>query len=222
MKTTQEEKFIVKEGDAWFERNKPGQLKPITKEHNIIKGMISSNLPNAGSLIDLGGGVGSVAAGIMKFFPGWEATVLEPSRKAINAGKNAFPKINYNCGSLTKEADLPNKEFDLAIISMVFSWIDRSLLSRAISNIDNLIKPGGHIIIQDFYTPIPKANKYHYDEEMYTFKQDYSLPFKALNIYSEIYSKAEETDHTQFDENDLYDTWLVTSILLKDLKGRYT
>ena len=55
--STQEEKFIEKEGDAWFERNKPSQLKPVTKEHNVIKGMMTVNLPASGSLIDLGGGV---------------------------------------------------------------------------------------------------------------------------------------------------------------------
>ncbi len=222
MKSTQEDKFIEKEGDAWFERNKPSKLKPVTKEHNVIKGMMAVNLPASGSLIDLGGGVGSVAAGAIKFFPNWKASVLEPSRKAIEAGKKTFPGIDFRCGSLTREIDLPNEKYDLAIISMVFSWIDRSLLSKAVSNIDHLVKPGGHIVIQDFYTPTPKANKYHYDKDLFTYKQDYTLPFKALNIFTEIYSKSSETNHTKFDENDSYDTWLVTSILLKDLKGRYS
>ena len=102
---------------------------------------------------------------------------------------------------------------------MVFSWIDRSLLSKAVSNIDYLVKPSGHIVIQDFYTPTPKANKYHYDKDLFTYKQDYTLPFKTLNIFTEIYRKSGETNHTKFDENDSYDTRLVTSILLKDLKA---
>ena len=111
--------------------------------------------------------------------------------------------------------------FDLAVISGVFCWVDRSLLSQAIANIDSLVKPSGHIIINDFYTPFSRANDYHYEDGIFTYKQDYSLPFKSLNIYTEIYRNSGPVKHSNFDNIDPYDVWWLTSVLQKDLLGRY-
>ena len=139
-------------------------IKAASDEHKIIQLINLSNLPSSGNLIDLGGAAG-YALWNNKKLPSWKATVLEPSQKAVNAGSKIFPWIDFIRGSVAKKNDMPNKVFDLAIISGVFCWIDRSLLSQAIANIDSLIKPNGHIIISDFYTPFPRANDYHQDDD---------------------------------------------------------
>ena len=221
MNNNQEDIFINHEADAWFDRNISTVLEPVSIDHNVIHGMISANIPKSGCFIDLGGGAGQVAAGITKLYSNWKGSVLEPSNKAIKAGSKVFPWIDFKCGSLTKEKNLPDEVYDLAIISMVFSWIDRNLLSKAIANVDNLVKPGGYIIIQDFYAPFPRANNYQYDDKLFTYKQDYSLPFIALNIYTELYRKSGPVTHTSCDKNDMFDTWLMTTVLKKDLLGRY-
>jgi len=218
MKKNQEDIFITSEADAWFERNISNATEPASDNHNVIKAMISSELPESGNLIDIGGGTGTIAAGIMKLFPRWKATVLEPSQKAKDLGLKTFPWIEFIKGSLSKKENIPNKSYDLAIISMVFTWIDRNFLSQAIANIDSLVKPGGHIIIQDFYAPFPKINNYHHKKGLFTYKQDYTLPFIALNTYIELYKKNICVSHTNYDKNDPYDTWLTTSVLQKKYK----
>ena len=221
MKKSQEDIFITSEADAWFERNISKATEAASKEHNVIKGMISCKLPISGSFIDLGGGTGTVAAGIIKLFPKWKGTVLEPSQKARTLGLKTFPMVDFIHGSLSKKENIPNKSYDLAIISMVFTWIDRNLLSQAIANTDSLVKPGGHIIIQDFYAPFPKINNYHHKEGLFTYKQDYTLPFIALNTYLELYKKTSSISHANYDNKDPYDVWLTTSVLQKDLIDQY-
>jgi ubiquinone/menaquinone biosynthesis C-methylase UbiE len=222
MKSDQEHIFIKQEADAYFERNYAEEIKHESPNHSVIKMMKMINLPKKSFFIDLGGGAGTVAAGITKLNPDWNGTVLEPSKKAIKAGSVKFPWLSFIYGSLTKKNDMPNKVYDLAIISMVFSWIDRSLLSQAIANIDNLVKPNGYIIIRDFYAPYPRANNYHHKNGLFTYKQDYTLPFKALNIYTELYKQSGHTSHSSdYDENDPYDLWTTNSILRKDLTGKY-
>lgn len=222
MENSQEKAFVASEADAWFSRNQNAILDPASKDDKVIKAIVESGIPQSGYFIDLGGGAGKVAAGITKLYPGWQGTVLEPSQKAVQAGSLAFPSLDFICGSLTQQKDMPSKLYDLAIICGVFTWIDRALLSQAVANIDRIVKPGGYIIVSDFYTPYPRANMYHHKEGLFTFKQDYSLPFLSLNIYTEHYRNSQPmTGHTHFDAHDPYDAWWMTSVLQKDLFGRY-
>lgn len=222
MKKKQENIFIDQEADAWFERNSTKVTKPVSINDMVIEGILSINLPKSGSFIDLGGGVGAVSARITKLYPKWSGTVLEPSKKAIKHGSKIFPWINFISGSISKKKDMPKKVYDMAIISMVFTWIDRNLLTQAVANIDNLVRPGGYIIIKDFYTPNPKVNNYHHAEGVLTYKQDYPLLFTSTNLYTELLKvKKKIKTHTSFDETDIYDQWMMTSILQKDMLGRY-
>lgn len=223
MKTSQEEAFVKFEADAWYDRNKSVIMEPVTADHKVIKAIIESGASQSGCFIDIGGGAGMVAAGFTKLHPGWQGTVLEPSKKAVEAGSIAFPWLNFICGSLTQKKDIPNKMYDMAIVCGVLTWIDRPLLSQAFANIDSLLKPDGCVVISDFYTPFPRANRYHHKDGLYTFKQDYSLPFLALNTYTEIYRKSGPMNgHTHFDPSDPYDIWWMTTVLKKDLFGLYS
>jgi len=221
MKNYQEEIFINSEADAFFDRNIKIISVPVSQSHNVIKSIKKIKLPNSSSFIDLGGGTGPVSATIKKIKPSWKATVLEPSKKSIKLGSKLFSDIKFVHGSITKKADMPNKTFDLAIISLVFCWLDRSLLSQAIANIDSLIKPGGYIIINDYYTPFPRANVYHHKKGLFTYKQDYALPFLSLNTYTEIFRELGKDGSTIFDKEDKYDVKVMVSVLQKDLSNRY-
>ena len=88
MKKNQENVFIEGQSDAWFDRNFKNGIKALPEEHRIIRLVKSLDLPSSGNLIDVGGAAGSVAAGIIKVCPGWKATVLEPSQKAVKAGSD--------------------------------------------------------------------------------------------------------------------------------------
>jgi len=221
-RSSQESVFIEKEADAWFERNAKAILEPVKSNHRIIQALKQLQISHPFTLVDLGGGSGKVSAGIIETFPNCNATVLEPSAKAIQAGKERFPSIEFLQGSLTQASEMPARNFDLVLVSGVFCWIDRSLLSQAVANVDRLVKPGGYLLISDFETPYPRANPYHHHPDLYTYKQNYFQPFLALNIYTEIYASAGPIEaHSSANENDPYDTWWATAILQKDMHGRY-
>ena len=221
MQDTQDEIFNKHEADDWYERNLSEDVKPVSDDNNIIKAIKLGNLPEEGNFIDLGGGAGSIAAGIINILPKWKGTVLELSNKAVNKGAKLFPKLSFINGSLTKYDAIKDKIFDLAVISMVLHLIDRKFLSIALANIDQVVKPGGFIIIQDFYSPFPKANKSSHRKGIFIFKQDYVASFLALNTYTEIYRMQGPTQHSVFDKNDPYDVWVSTTILKKELLNRY-
>ena len=221
IKISQEDTFIKHEADAFAERNFSRLSVPIPQSHNVIKSIKNIKLSKSATFIDLGGGSGAVTAGIKKLQPSWKGTVLEPSKKATKLGSKIFPWINFVNGSLTKKKDMPKKTYDLAIISNVFCWIDRSLLSQAIANIDNLVKPSGYILIHDFYTPFPRANSYHHKEGLFTYKQDYTLPFLSLNTYTEVHRNLGKTANSSFDKDDQYDATTMVAVLQKDLSNRY-
>lgn len=218
----QENAFIQKESDNWFERNSHIILEPDLESHYAIQALRKINIGDQVKFIDLGGGTGKVSAGIKRFFPDWNSTVLEPSTKAIKAGKDRFPELNFLKGSLTQKEDMPHETFDLAIVCGVFTWIDRELLSQAIANVDQLVKPGGYLLIGDFETPFPRANPYHHHAGLFSYKQDYTRPFTALNLYTEIYRQSGEMEkHSASNKSDPYDTWWMTSVLRKDITNRY-
>ena len=124
MKETQDEIYSKYEADNWYERNLSNDVKPVSDDNNIIKAIKLGNLPEEGSFIDLGGGAGSIAAGIVNILPKWKGTVLELSNKAVNKGAKLFPKLSFINGSLTRYEDMKDKIFDLAVVSMVLSSID--------------------------------------------------------------------------------------------------
>ena len=100
--------------------------------------------------------------------------------------------------------------------------MDRELLSRAVCNVDSTLKDGGLLVITDFDSPSMRRNPYQYYSEIYTYKQDYARIFAELGTYHLVYRKSENLDNSSgFDKSDYYDRQWVTSILKKDVTGRY-
>lgn len=218
----QETAFIQSEADAWFERNSDNLLIPVDSNHHVIRAINRLSLPENGEFADLGGGSGKVSARVLNMFPNWRGHVLEPSGKAVQQGQEAFPALRFYQGSITRPSDMPNSLFDLVIVCGVFTWVDRCLLSQAVANVDSLIKQGGYLVVSDFDPAYPRANPYHHRSGLFTYKQDYSLPFLALNTYSLVLRESLSlSEHTGCDPEDPYDTQWMTAVLRKDLQGRY-
>jgi ubiquinone/menaquinone biosynthesis C-methylase UbiE len=218
----QEAIFCETEADAWFDRNAKGGISPAPADHPVLQAAIASSLPPTGRLIDLGGGVGSVAAGLLRVLKGWSAVVLEPSGKAVLAGKERFPEVTFVQASLSRVNEILDEQFDLVVVAGVLTWIDRKWLSQAVANIDRMVVHNGTLIISDFETPYPRANNYKHHDGLFTYKQDYSAPFLSLNLYTQTYRRAATlTDMTVADKSDPYDRSWMTACLQKDLSGRY-
>lgn len=214
--------FINQEADAWFERNAESSTTPVSPDHRVLQALRQVALPQQGILLDVGGASGKVAAGFQRGYPEWQCCVVEPSPKAIAAGQTVFPQIKFYQGSITQPEGLPWTSVDVVIVSSVFHWVDRSLLSRAVCNVDLALKDGGFLVISDFDSPFLRANAYKHHAGLYTYKQDYAEIFYGLGIYHIIYRLSENlVSHSSSDLTDPYDRQWVTTVLRKDLQGRY-
>lgn len=214
--------FLNQEADAWFERNVDSATTPVSSDHRVLQALRQVTLLKQGMLLDVGGAAGKVAAGFQREYPEWKCCVVEPSSKAIAAGRAAFPQIEFYQGSITQPEGLPVVNADVVIVSGVFCIVDRQLLSRAVCNVDLALKDGGFLVISDFDSPFLRANAYKHYAGLYTYKQDYAEIFRQLGIYQVIYRLSETlVHHSISDADDPYDRQWVTTVLQKDIYGRY-
>jgi SAM-dependent methyltransferase len=219
---SQEQVFLEKEADAWFTRNAAVAIKPVSADHRVLQALTNVAISEEGTMLDIGGAAGQLSAGFLTAHPGWTAYVVEPSASAIASGKKAFPQLEFMQGSIAQAEGMPWTGVDMVVVSGVFAWVDRLLLSRAVANVDSALKDGGLLVISDFDPSFLRANPYKHHPGLFTYKQDYADVFKALGIYHLLYRKSENLEmHSASDTSDLYDRQWVTTVLQKDLQGRY-
>jgi SAM-dependent methyltransferase len=217
----QEKVFVEQEADAWFNRN-PAVVEPVAANHRVLKALNSIELPSEGCLLDIGGATGSVSAGFLRDHPKWKVRVVEPSAKAIAAGKQAFPKLDFAQGSISQREGMPWIDSDVVIVSGVFCVVDRNVLTQAIANVDAALKNGGLLVISDFDSPSLRANPYKHYPGLFTYKQDYAEIFRTLGTYQLISRQSSKFDGlSSGDISDPYDLQWVTVVLCKDTCGRY-
>lgn len=181
----QEEYFSSVGGDRYFERNINRQHLPFEVPGLSEKiRMWAAGRSETGSLCVFGGASGVEAAYFSSVLENWKVVNVDISHAAIENGRKVFPELTHLVASLT-EKNLVAKtgEFDCVVLAGILCWVDRSLLSRAIVNIDELVKPGGCLGIYDFMPPFPRKNALVHAENVYTFKQDYSKLFEELGVF---------------------------------------
>lgn len=219
---SQEKVFLDQEANAWFRRNTSASVVPASSEDKVIKSVASLDISDTGVLIDVGGGAGRIAEGFRREYPGWDCKVFEPSLEAISVGQSLFPAVEFRSGSICQPEGILWQGVDIIVVSAVFHWVDRELLSRAVCNVDSALKDGGLLVITDFDSPSMRRNPYNHYSGIYTYKQDYARIFRELGIYHLLSHKSENLDNSSaYDRSDYYDRQWVTSVLKKDVTGRY-
>lgn len=186
---SQDDIFLKTEGDQWFSRNKD-YLKNKKEDivYDLIKGF--DLLSSKSSVLEVGCATGYRLAKISDSF-GCKTFGVEASLDAVNEGMSLYHGIELVQGSA---AELPynSNSMDLLIINFVLHWIDRNNLIKVLSELDRVIKPGGFLIIGDFYPLFPEKRLYHHISEplVYTYKQNYAQLMVATNLYELIHFSA--------------------------------
>ena len=214
----QESVFLAGEADAWIFRN-TSAIDAAEPSDPVLVACGAVPLPQTGRLIEIGGGGGRVAAGFKRLFAGWQCLVVDPSKEAIRMGRAAHPDVEFEVGSAS-DALTTSTGYDLLILAAVLHWIDRRMLARVVANCDAAVVDGGRIVIRDFDAPVPRANPYVHHAGLFTYKQDYPAIWQALGTYHSEY-RASAPYGSAANPADLYDRWWATSVLRKDLFGRY-
>lgn len=221
VRLSQEQAFLKGEADAFARRNRDLAVA-APSDDPVLEALQTAGIPREGTLLDVGGAAGRIAAGFQRDHPDWRVRVIEPSSVAIELGRTAFPDIEFVQGSITQPLSTEGEPaFDVVVVSGVLCWVERSLLSSAIGALDQALSDGGLMVISDFDVPGQRANAYAHLDGLFTFKQDYSKIFLALGTYHMSYRRSyvDDGDRTY----DLpYDRHWSTTVLQKDLHGRYS
>ncbi len=168
---SQEKIFLEVEAEAWFRRN-PSSMVAANPDDPVLAALAAFDLPNRGAMLDVGGASGRIAAGFVRDHLGWSVRVVEPSGAAIAAGRQAFPQVEFRKGSITQvlPAGPHDSQYNVIVVSFVFCFLERDLLSSAISNTDSALADGGYLVIADFDSPHPRANPYAHHPGLFTYK----------------------------------------------------
>ncbi len=198
----QDKIFWDKEGDQWFERNRSALANADKIDWPTF--LIEKLQMQFESVVELGCSNGwrlqKLATKYKLAFENIRG--VEASEKAIEDAKVRYPLLKIERALLS---NVPVQEvFDLVIVNYVLHWVDRASLSKAISEIDRLVRDGGILIIGDFMPDHPEKRKYHHlpDKDVFTFKQNYAEIFKSLGVYREVESLVYDHDKATYELSD--------------------
>lgn len=182
MKDKQNEIFFSIEADNYYERNKK-EISSLKAEEDIPLRILGLYKIIPKKVLEIGC-MNGYRLNFIKEKYNSECIGLEPSKKAVDEGNKSFKDIKIIHGIFS---EIPLKEkFDLIIINFVFHWIDRDLLAKCISEVERLLSYNGFLLIGDFFPDHPRKNEYTHltDNQIWTYKQDYSKIFLSLENYS--------------------------------------
>jgi len=104
-----------------------------------------ARLPDAGRVLDVGSGTGSLAFSIGKLRPHCRLVGIDPSREYVGYAnsKNPFPdRAAFQVGD-AQRLEFPDASFDASLSLLVFNFIpDRQ---KALSEVRRVTKPGGPV-----------------------------------------------------------------------------
>lgn len=181
----QDKIFKQTEGDNWFKRNKEALNKRSLKKDIILKVIDLFNIKPE-KVLELGCANG-YRLNYLRDKYGCKCTGIDCSKMAIEDGKYRYSGIKLSCGGID-HINLKDSYFDLVIVNFVFHWVDRSVLSLALTEADRVLKKEGLLIVGDFFPLSPVKVLYHHikDKKIYTYKDDYSKMFEKIGYYQNI------------------------------------
>lgn len=211
---TQKKVFLECEGDQYFERNKTN----LINENDSIEELLKSIQLVPKKVLEIGCMNGWRLDNIRKLYHA-NCYGIDPSEKAIENGKNQYPKLHLQTGTADK---LPYKNnfFDTIIFGFCLYLCDRSDLFKIAYESDRCLQNKGNVIILDFYPPFPYKNNYVHREGVHSYKMDYSKIFTWNPQYIEIGRIAFNTN-TGFKFVDEPDERLATVVLRKNDEYAY-
>ena len=182
MPSNQHDVFVNSEGDRWFDRNRRA-LEAADLGGDLPLRLLETYGVRPRSVVEIGASNGFRVEEIRRRY-GSRAVAVEPSALAVEDGRTKYPEVEF---VQADASHIPiDDSFDLVIVHFVFHWIDRNYLFQTFAEVDRLLSDGGLLVIGDFLPSGPRKVPYHHlpEQAVFTFKQDYALPFLASGLYS--------------------------------------
>lgn len=182
----QDEEYLKREGDDFFNRNFAGKELPELRSNKVvILDEIGQSRIAFKRVLEYGCNYGDILARFLDLGMAEECVGVEASAAAVEFGRSRYGgKVDLRQGTI---ADNPvNAEegnagrFDLIIVDDVFSWVSRETLLQSMANIDSVLADGGHIFIRDFWPDRRVKNQNHHVKDGSVF--NYKLPGSHAQI----------------------------------------
>ena len=184
MDTKQKKIFLQEEADAWFERNRVA-ISKFDIESDPVATIIKKYRIESTSCLEVGCSAGHRLNGLKSIFPHSKYYGIDPSTRAIHYGRNNFTSLDLSIGTVDDLSIYDTGQFDLIILGFLFYVLDRSLLLKAVAEIDRVLKNEGFIVLVDFQAVKPVRVKYHHitQFEAFSYKQSYENIFTSSCLY---------------------------------------
>ncbi len=214
MAEKQKDIFLQSEGDEWFSRNRQAlAVRKFPEGDAILEELLDilsgKTCGRKLKVLEIGCGDGGRLAWLQQNCA-VDCYGVDPSAKAVEAAAS--------CGINAAKAvadDLPFKdgEFDVVIFGFCLYLCDRSDLFRIACEADRVLCSPGWLLIQDFFSPIPRSRIYHHRPGVMTYKMDYRNLFSWHPGYECITHKVR--GHQNGSYTDDPEEWTAISVLRK-------
>jgi SAM-dependent methyltransferase len=204
---------IASEGDAYFGRNDACD----TSRDDVFEALNSiHDGVNLRDLLEIGCMDGRRLARAADVF-GCQATGIEASEKAVQAGRERYPHISVSQGVAPEalESIVGDKEFDVVIVGFFLYLLPRPLLFRTIASVDALLRDGGFLIVSDFLSIMPVRRDYAHNSQLATYKSDYAQAWTWNPQYVLISRSSRSHDSGAASFVDDERNWVTVDVLYK-------
>ncbi len=178
----QKRAFRNGEGDAWWARNSKRLVYRYGYTEPVM--MAVMDLPQPRSVLEIGCAGGGRLALLWAHMDA-DCSGIDPSREAIEAGREQWPELNLKVATADKLPHLDDS-FDIVIFGFCLYLVDRGDLFKVVSEADRVLRDGGHLVIYDFAAHTPHRVAYHHRDGIYSYKADYAALFAANPAYTRV------------------------------------
>jgi len=186
----QEDIFLNEEGDKWFERNfentNAGLEKRILRDRMILSFELLNVIPR--NILEVGCSDGWRLESLRRKY-NCKCSGIDPSSRAVNHGKIAYPNIELN---ISTADTLPYQDnlFDSVIIGFCLYLCDREKLFKIAYEVDRVLKNNGNLFILDFDPSFAYKNEYSHRDGVFSYKMQYVNMFIWNPAYTQIYHES--------------------------------
>nr|WP_321513229.1 class I SAM-dependent methyltransferase [uncultured Pseudodesulfovibrio sp.] len=193
---TQEQAFLSKAADGYFERNySPDNEHEKLKDDRIIRLHESLPLAPPKRMLEIGCLTGFRCELFRQKF-GTKAYGVDPSGNAIEHGQRLYPDIQLDVGVVTQMPQY-SEPFDCVVLGNFLYWVDRQSLFNAAAAIDAVLADKGILYLVDFDMAYPHKQIYHHQNGIHTYKMPH---FKMFDWHPHYYIVHQtyylDSDHT--------------------------
>lgn len=193
--------------DDWFERNRT----KLGENGSLIRStrFFANHIVSGQRVLEIGTSNGHQLQKLQNL-TGCEAFGIDPSAVAITDGQAKYPELHLSVGTADKLA-FSDDFFDVVVFGFCLYLVDRSLLMRAVSEADRVLRCGGMLMIVDFDPAVSNRRPFAHQQGLWSYKMCYPDLWLANPEYvlNEKCSYSHEEDCFHSDPGERVAAWVL-------------